>query len=123
MRGVWEAGATLGVAGNFAYGLVARKVADGDLRGLNSSALGAAINGAEPVDPGIAEAFCRRITPMGFRASSYFPVYGLAECTLSVAFPPLGRGLKIDHVRRDALANGKAVPAEPCPGSIPVVVG
>src|SRR2546426_7505294 len=49
-------------------------------------ALPISINGAEPVDPGIAEAFCRRLAPMGFRSSSYFPVYGLAECTLSVAF-------------------------------------
>ncbi|TMB26374.1 MAG: fatty acyl-AMP ligase, partial [Deltaproteobacteria bacterium] len=121
MQAVSDARATLTVAPNFAYGLVARKVADEDLRGLDLSALRAAINGAEPVDPGIAEAFCRRLAPMGFRASSYFPVYGLAECTLSVAFPPLGRGLKIDHVRRDALANGRAVPTEPGPGSMPVV--
>src|SRR5947208_3317750 len=121
MQAVSDTRATLTVAPNFAYGLVARKVVDEDLRGLDLSALRAAINGAEPVDPGIAEAFCRRLAPMGFRASSYFPVYGLAECTLSVAFPPLGPGVKIDHVLRDELANGSAVPAPAGPATIPVV--
>src|SRR5207302_1305788 len=121
MQAVSDTRATLTVAPNFAYGLVARKVVDEDLRGLDLSALRAAINGAEPVDPGIAEAFSRRLAPMGFRASSYFPVYGLAECTLSVAFPPLGRGVKLDHVRREDLASGRAAPMEHGPGSMGVV--
>lgn len=121
VQAISDARATLTVAPNFAYGLVARKVADDDLQGLDLSSLRAAINGAEPVDPATAEAFCARMGPLGFRRTSYFPVYGLAESTLSVAFPPLGRGVKIDHVRRDDLANGRAVAAQPGPGSMPVV--
>ena len=121
MQAISEARATLTVAPNFAYGLVARKVADEDLKDLDLSSLRAAINGAEPVDPAIAEAFCDRLSPMGFKRSSYFPVYGLAESTLSVAFPPLGRGLKIDHVRREDLAEGRAVPTQPGPGAMPLV--
>jgi len=113
--------ATLTVAPNFAYGLVARKVTDADLSGLDFSSLRAAINGAEPVDPATAEAFCARLAPMGLRASSYFPVYGLAESTLSVAFPPLDRGVKIDRVERAALAAGQAVPAASAEGSVAVV--
>src|SRR5438128_8449461 len=121
MQAVSDARATLTVAPNFAYGLLARKVSDEDLQGLDLSSLRAAINGAEPVDPGPAEAFSKRLAPLGFRASSYFPVYGLAECTLAAAFPPLGRGVKIDHVLRDELANGSAVPAPAGPATIPVV--
>jgi acyl-CoA synthetase (AMP-forming)/AMP-acid ligase II len=121
MQAVSDARATLTVAPNFAYGLLARKVSDEDLRGLDLSSLRAAINGAEPVDPATADAFCKRLAPMGFRASSYFPVYGLAECTLAAAFPPLGRGVKIDHVLRDELANGTAVPGPPGPATIPLV--
>jgi acyl-CoA synthetase (AMP-forming)/AMP-acid ligase II len=121
VQAISDARATLTVAPNFAYGLVARKVADDDLRGLDLSFLRAAINGAEPVDPATAEAFCTRLAPLGFRRSSYFPVYGLAESTLSVAFPPLDRGVKIDHVRRQDLADGRAVPTDPGPGSIPLV--
>ena len=121
MQAVSEAKATLTVAPNFAYGLVARKVADADLRGLDLSSLRAAINGAEPVDPATAEAFCERLAPMGFSPASYFPVYGLAESTLSVAFPPLGRGVKIDRVRRADLARGEAVPAAPGEGAMRIV--
>ena len=121
MQAVSEARATLTVAPNFAYGLVARKVADEDLRGLDLSSLRAAINGAEPVDPDTAEAFCKRFASLGFSPSSYFPVYGLAESTLSVAFPPLGRGLKTDFVRRADLARGEAVPAPPGPGVMRIV--
>jgi acyl-CoA synthetase (AMP-forming)/AMP-acid ligase II len=121
LQALSEARATLTVAPNFAYNLVARKVADADLRGLDFSSLRAAINGAEPVDPATAEAFCARLAPMGMRASSYFPVYGLAESTLSVAFPPLDRGVKIDRVERAALAAGQAVPAASAEGSVAVV--
>ena len=121
MEAVSEARATVTVAPNFAYGLVARKVADEDLKGLDLSSLRAAMNGAEPVDPAVAEAFCDRLAPMGFRRSSYLPVYGLAECTLAAAFPPLGRGVKVDHVLRDQLANGIAAAAPPGPATIPVV--
>jgi len=121
MQAVSEARATLTVAPNFAYGLVARKVGDDDLTGLDLSTLRAAINGAEPVDPVIAEAFCQRLARLGFQKSAYFPVYGLAESTLSVAFPPLGRGLKIDYVRRRDLAEGRAVPGSPGPGSMAMV--
>jgi len=96
-------------------------VSDEDLQGLDLSALRAAINGAEPVDPATAEAFCARMAPLGFRRTSYFPVYGLAESTLSVAFPPLGRGIKVDYVRRDDLAEGKATPSDPGPGSVALV--
>jgi 1-acyl-sn-glycerol-3-phosphate acyltransferase len=41
------------------------------------------------------------------------PVYGLAEATLGVAFPPLDRGPLIDRVQRDAFqARGNALPVE-----------
>src|SRR6266850_5384936 len=73
MQAISEARATLTVAPNFAYGLVARKVADEDLKGLDLSMLRAAMNGAEPVDPAVAEAFCDRLAPMGFRPSSRAP--------------------------------------------------
>src|SRR5438874_7330108 len=61
LKAITHARATLTVAPNFAYGLVARKVADVELRGLDLSQLRAAINGAEPVDPDIAERFSARL--------------------------------------------------------------
>jgi 1-acyl-sn-glycerol-3-phosphate acyltransferase len=41
-------------------------------------------------------------------------VYGLAECTVGLAIPPLGRGPVIDRIERAALIDGqRAVPAAP----------
>jgi 1-acyl-sn-glycerol-3-phosphate acyltransferase len=41
------------------------------------------------------------------------PVYGLAECSVGLAFPPLGRGPVVDRVRRDSLTlTGRAIPAD-----------
>ena len=42
------------------------------------------------------------------------PVYGLAESSVGLAFPPLGRGPLIDRIRRDAFVrSGRAEPATP----------
>ena len=121
MQAVSHARGTLTVAPNFAYGLVARKVADQDLQGLDLSTLRGSINGAEPIDPATADAFCRRLAPAGFRRTAYFPVYGLAEATLAVAFSPMERGVKIDRVRRDELARGRAIPCEAGTGAVELV--
>jgi 1-acyl-sn-glycerol-3-phosphate acyltransferase len=41
------------------------------------------------------------------------PVYGLAECSVGLAFPPPGRGPVIDPVQREPLlTGGRALPAE-----------
>jgi acyl-CoA synthetase (AMP-forming)/AMP-acid ligase II len=42
------------------------------------------------------------------------PVYGLAECSVGLAFPPLGRGPLVDRVDRDRLSiEGVAQQAKP----------
>jgi acyl-CoA synthetase (AMP-forming)/AMP-acid ligase II len=113
--------ATLTVAPNFAYSLLARKVPTDHLAGVDLSSLRAAVNGAEPVDPATAEAFAERFGPLGFRRESYLPVYGLAEATLSVTVPPPGRLWRVDIVDRDALASGrKAMPASEGAGYVSV---
>jgi SagB-type dehydrogenase family enzyme len=59
--------------------------------------------------------FAERFAHYGFDAKALMPVYGLAENGVGLAFPPLGRGPRIDTVDRRALhASGRAepVPAE-----------
>jgi acyl-CoA synthetase (AMP-forming)/AMP-acid ligase II len=63
-----------------------------------------AFNGADTIDPAILEGFLRRFGPVGFSPTTMFPVYGLAEATLAVTFPPLGATPVIEWVDRDALA-------------------
>ncbi|WP_305042311.1 AMP-binding protein [Geoalkalibacter sp.] len=106
-------GGTLSPAPNFAYEICLTKVSDADLDGLDLSAWRGAFNGAEPVSAATLERFAERFAAYGLRPEALMPVYGLAECTVGLAFPPLGRAPLIDRVSRDALTRaGRAQPAE-----------
>ena len=103
---------TLSPAPNFAYDLCARKLADADLQGLDLSSWRLALNGAEPVSPATLHAFAERFAPYGLRGEAITPVYGLAECSVGLAFPALGRGPRIDLIQREALLSRRqALPA------------
>jgi fatty-acyl-CoA synthase len=104
--------ATLSGAPNFAYELCVRRIADEALEGLDLSSWRAALNGAEPVSTGTLERFFRRFSAHGFRREAMMPVYGLAESSVALAFPPVGRGPRVDRVARSAFqAEGRAEPA------------
>jgi 1-acyl-sn-glycerol-3-phosphate acyltransferase len=104
---------TLSAAPNFAYELCLRRIDERALDGLDLSSWRLALNGAEPVSADTAERFCERFARYGFRPEAMTPVYGLAECSLGLAFSPPGRGLRIDRVKRQALQRaGRAEPAD-----------
>jgi 1-acyl-sn-glycerol-3-phosphate acyltransferase len=92
---------TLSAAPNFAYELCARRVGDEALLGLDLRSWRVALNGAEPVSPATIERFVSRFSPSGFRREAMMPVYGLAECSVALAFPPAGRGPRVDRVARE----------------------
>ena len=102
---------TISAAPNFAYELCLKRIKDDDLKGLDLSSWRIACNGAEPVSPNTAERFCERFSPYGFRPETFMPVYGLAESTVGLCFPPLGSGPVVDRIRRDTfMQSGQAVP-------------
>ncbi len=113
---------TITAAPNFAYELCAKKLDEAELAGLDLSSLRLALNGAEPVSPATLEAFIERFVPHRLQPEAVTPVYGLAECSVGLAFPPLCRGPRIDAIRREALLReGRAVPGEEGePGLMPV---
>jgi 1-acyl-sn-glycerol-3-phosphate acyltransferase len=105
---------TLSAAPNFAYQICATKFDDVDLKGLDLSSWRVAFNGAEPVHPETLERFSARLAPYGFRREALTPVYGLAENSVGVTFPPTGRGPRLDRVKRqEFLEKGRAEPASP----------
>ncbi|HSB21690.1 MAG TPA: AMP-binding protein [Burkholderiaceae bacterium] len=123
LRAISEHRATLTGAPNFAYEILATKVPDDELRGLDLSSCRAAVNGSEPVHAATLELFCRRFAPFGFDRRALMPVYGLAENGVGLAFPPLGRGPRVDAIDRRALhETGRAVAvAAPDAGAMRVV--
>jgi 1-acyl-sn-glycerol-3-phosphate acyltransferases len=124
-RWLWafhEHRATITAAPNFAYELCVRKIADKDIAGLDLSSMRAALNGAEPVNPETLERFEQRFRKYGFRREAQLPVYGLAEASLAVTFPPLNRGPRVDLVNREIFtAQGRAEPATEDPAAIAFV--
>ncbi len=95
--------ATVSAAPNFAYELCANKLDDRDLDGLDLSCWRLAYNGAEPVSPDTIDHFVIRFARYGFSRTAMTPVYGLAESSVGLAFPPLERGPLVDRVDRGAL--------------------
>jgi fatty-acyl-CoA synthase len=105
---------TIGAAPNFAYELAAAKIPDEEIEGLDLSPWRAALNGAEPVLPATLERFAARFAKCGFHRETLLPVCGLAEASLAVTIPPVGRGPRVDRLERAAFAQeGRAVPAPP----------
>ncbi|MEA3275185.1 MAG: AMP-binding protein [Pseudomonadota bacterium] len=105
---------TISAAPNFAYELCLTRIADADLDGLDLSSWRWAFNGAEPVSPITLRRFAERFARCGLRREALAPVYGLAEAAVGLAFPPLGRGPRIDCIDRTRFAHsGHALPI-PC---------
>ncbi len=112
MQAISKYKGTITAAPNFAYELCVRKISDKAMEGVDLSSWRVALNGAEPVNPETLERFAKRFEKYGFRREAMLPVYGLAEASLGVTFPPLYRGPRIDRVEREALTTqGRAVPA------------
>ncbi len=110
--------ATLSAAPNFAYELCVTKIPDAALEGLDLSSWRCALNGAEPVRPETLDRFATRFGAYGLRREALMPVYGLAECSVALCFPPVGRGPRIDSVsRRPFEDRGEALPALPGEGN------
>jgi fatty-acyl-CoA synthase len=119
-------GASLTVGPTFAYSLCARKIPAKQLDGIDLSRLRLAYIGAEPIDPATVAAFVERYTPYGLSPAAIYPVYGLAEATLAVAFPQPGSAVRTDTVDRSRLAvEGVAVrvPADHADATTFVSVG
>ena len=104
--------ATLSGAPNFGYELCLKHIDDSAVQGLDLSSWRFAFNGAEPVSPDTLTRFAERFVRHGFRPEAMAPVYGLAECSLGLTFPPPGRAPIIDRVEREVfMRDGHAVPA------------
>ncbi|NBM20670.1 beta-ketoacyl synthase N-terminal-like domain-containing protein, partial [Streptomyces sp. GC420] len=112
-------GATVLSAANFALALAARRVPDEELQRLDLSRVRLVLVGAEPIAAPVWREFARKTLLAGMDATAMQPVYGLAEATLAVTFPPLGKTAAPLVLDREALSRGRAVDAAPSgtPGS------
>ena len=98
-------GATFTMAPDSGYRYLLRRIGQNRTAGLDLSRWRIAVNGAEPVDRRLQEAFVERFAAAGLAGDIFLPAYGLAEATLAVTFPPLGRPARTLRAQRTALSN------------------
>ncbi|HEX9140071.1 MAG TPA: non-ribosomal peptide synthetase [Steroidobacteraceae bacterium] len=100
-------GATILCSPNFGYRHYLKVLADRSPGQLDLSSVRLIFNGAEPISAELCEEFMQRLAPCGLSATAMFPVYGLAEASLAVSFPPVGAPLKSGHFNRHQLNVGQ----------------
>lgn len=102
--------ATLLSSPNFGYRHYLKVLGDRSFEGLDLASVRLIFNGAEPISVDLVEEFLARMEPAGLARTAMFPVYGLAEASLAVSFPPVGRPHRSICVDRHRLGVGEAPP-------------
>ncbi|MER5637118.1 fatty acyl-AMP ligase [Kitasatospora sp. NPDC002227] len=106
LRIISEHGVTISTAPNSGYLHALHKTGPEQVAEYDLSRWRLALNGAEAVDTALLRRFSAHFAPAGFRPEAFLPVYGLAEGSLAVTFPPVGRAVRTLLVDREALAEG-----------------
>jgi acyl-CoA synthetase (AMP-forming)/AMP-acid ligase II/acyl carrier protein len=94
---------------NFGYKHYLKVLGDRPLEGLDLSSVKLIFNGAEPISVELCEEFLTRLAPAGLPRDSMYPVYGLAEASLAVSFPPPGAPMRTITLNRHGLGVGNPV--------------
>jgi len=103
---------TITYAPNFAYALVAKRLKEKDVAGLDLSCIRIAGCGAEPIQARTLRDFAERLKPAGFDPKAYIPSYGMAEATLAISFAPHGTGFSTDTIEPALLQKHEAKPVQ-----------
>lgn len=101
---------------NFGYKHLLKSFNPAAAQGLDLASLRVVVNGAEPISAALCHEFLAALAPFGLGPNVMLPVYGLAEASLAVTFPPLGRALATLALSRAALGAGDAVVRQPAAG-------
>ena len=101
--------ATILCSPNFGYKHYLKVLGERGVEGLDLSAVRLIFNGAEPISVELCEEFLTRLAPAGLARNAMYPVYGLAEASLAVSFPPVGAPLRIIALDRQRMNAGDPV--------------
>ena len=96
---------TISFSPPFGYDLAARRLRDGEGSDYDLSSWRVAGVGAEMIRTETLDYFAKKLSHSGFYSGAFLPCYGMAECSLAVCFGPLEKGVEVDHVDADKLAD------------------
>jgi long-chain fatty acid adenylase/transferase FadD26 len=112
MQMLGSTGLSYSCAPNFALDLAARRTSDEDMAGLDLGGVLAINSGAERVRPATVRQFTERFARFNLADTVIRPSYGLAEATLWVASPGLGRPAAAVRFDNESLSRGHAKPVD-----------
>ena len=101
--------ATLLPMASFALALTLKRVSSEQVAALDLSSVRLVGVGAEPIPVRMWRQFLAHMRPARLDPSALMPLYGLAEATLAVTFPPIGEVARPLALDRGALSEGRAV--------------
>jgi acyl-CoA synthetase (AMP-forming)/AMP-acid ligase II/aryl carrier-like protein len=104
---------TLTCSPNFGYRHFLKVLGDRKLEGVDLSCVRAIYNGAEPISVPLCNEFMQALAYTGLRKNAMYPVYGLAEACLAVAFPEPGTDYRWIRVNRHKLGLGSSIELNP----------
>jgi acyl-CoA synthetase (AMP-forming)/AMP-acid ligase II/aryl carrier-like protein len=98
---------------NFGYRHYLKVLGERPPAGLDLAAVRLIFNGAEPISVALCEEFLARLAPAGLKREAMFTVYGLAEASLAVSFPPPGVAFRAARFNRHRLSVGRSLDPGP----------
>jgi acyl-CoA synthetase (AMP-forming)/AMP-acid ligase II/acyl carrier protein len=101
--------ATILCSPNFGYKHYLKVLGERAVGDLDLAAVRLIFNGAEPISVELCDEFLARLAPAGLKRNSMYPVYGLAEASLAVSFPPVGAPLRTITLDRHQMKAGDPV--------------
>lgn len=94
---------------NFGFRYLLKSFAPDRAGDIDLSPVRIIFNGAEPISARLCDEFLDTLAPFGLRRTAMYPVYGLAEASLAVSFPPVERLYESITVNRARLGIGDRV--------------
>lgn len=98
--------ATMSFLPNFAYNILADKIDEEELEGIDLSSLRIIVNAAEPIRHDSHQKFVNRFHKYGFNPLALACLYGMAEATLGVTVTEPGKPITELAVDRNELSKG-----------------
>jgi acyl-CoA synthetase (AMP-forming)/AMP-acid ligase II/aryl carrier-like protein len=105
--------ATLTSSPNFGYRHFLKVLGGRRLENVDLSCIRGIYNGAEPISVELVNEFMQTLAYTGLRHNAMYPVYGLAEACLAVAFPEHGADYRWIRANRHKLGVGVKIEVNP----------
>jgi acyl-CoA synthetase (AMP-forming)/AMP-acid ligase II len=105
--------ATVTSSPNFGYRHFLKVLGERRLKNVDLSSIRSIYNGAEPISVALCNEFMNALAYTGLKRNVMFPVYGLAEACLAVAFPPVETDYRWIRINRHRLTVATQIEVNP----------